>query len=212
MKQEVIDALEKKFEKFDIYSRQQGGRKLDYVQGFKVLQRLNKAFKGDWSFEVLTSPKDAFVEGFCIVHGRLSVWDPESKTMIVRDGTGGKKCIKAKVDGQYIDLAADYKASCTDVLKKAASTFGVGLDLYGGDSDDEDEKKVTTFPLTQSAENQEQIVDGPAKQNQISAIKAMVTGKKLKIDEVLAKYKVKTPEELKESQAKEVIVNLNKVV
>ncbi len=216
MKKEIIEVLEEKFSKDKIKKRPGSfGKTLDYIEAHEVLKRANRAFAGDWGFVLLTTPKDMVIDGNIVAHVRVSYTNPETGITINRDGIGGKKITYVRqspedaakgLPKQALDLTNDMKAGTSDAIKKAFSTFGIALDLYGTD-DDDDDKKISG----NTVEATEVTTDGPAKPNQISAIKAMVTGKKLKLEEVLVKYKVKTAEELKESQAKDVIVNLNKV-
>ena len=49
------ELLEKPFEKEQIKQRKGNfGDTIDYVEAHAVIQRLNDAFEGQWSFEVLT--------------------------------------------------------------------------------------------------------------------------------------------------------------
>lgn len=207
MDSKVIEILERKFEKKDIKQRQGSfGRMLDYVEGHRVIQRLNEAFQGDWSFNILTPTHQAIVGDSVIVHVQITAKIGQPGEWISRDGIGGKKLTKVRGKDEYLDLASDFKAATTDALKKAASTLGVALDLYG--IDDEDEKKPAEKAAVRTEEAPAE--DGPAKPNQILAIRSMVDKKKLNLGEVLAKFKAKNIEELKESTAKDIIVFLNK--
>lgn len=101
------------------------GNKLDYIEGHLVIQRLNEAFDGCWSFEIITHE---ILEEEVVVQGKLSA-DGVIKTQF-----GCSSITRAREGGAIISLAADLKAAATDSLKKCATLLGVGLHLYGGQS------------------------------------------------------------------------------
>ncbi len=188
MKKEIISILEKKFDKSDIKSRKGGfGKMLDYVEGHKVLQRLNDAFDGDYSIEILTPLDKAIIDGkHVIVHARITVYQ-EGKANIVRDGIGGKTINNS-------DLPSIYKAACTDAIKKAATTLGIALDLYGTDEKDDDKD-----------------LNLPIQETQKKAIEVLAKKNKADLNNILTENKVKDLSALTEKQAKVVIENLQKV-
>jgi hypothetical protein len=99
------------------------GKKLDYIEGHAVIQRLNDAFDGDWSFtithhEILKETDEV------IVIGQLNAGG------IVKSQFGSSRITRARETGDIISLADDLKAAATDALKKAATLLGVGLHLY----------------------------------------------------------------------------------
>jgi hypothetical protein len=99
------------------------GKKLDYIEGHAVIQRLNDAFDGDWSFtithhEILKETDEVIVIGQLNADG------------IVKSQFGSSRITRAKETGDIISLADDLKAAATDALKKAATLLGVGLHLY----------------------------------------------------------------------------------
>lgn len=99
------------------------GKTLDYIEGHSVIQRLNEAFDGSWSFEIISHD---ILEDEVIVQGKLSA-DGVIKTQF-----GSSSITRAKDGGTIISLAADLKAAATDSLKKCATLLGVGLYLYAG--------------------------------------------------------------------------------
>ena len=101
------------------------GAELSYVEGHEYIKRLNEAFAGAWSFEVV---EHRVLESEVLVLGKLTC-ELGNKTAF-----GGSSITYAKDSGEIISLADDLKAAATDSLKKAASLFGVGLHLYGGDT------------------------------------------------------------------------------
>ena len=99
------------------------GNMLDYVEGHAVIQRLNEAFDGNWSFEI---QKDEVLKDKdeVIVLGKLTAEE------VVKSRVGSSRITKAKETGEIISLADDLKAAVTDSLKKCATMLGVGLHLY----------------------------------------------------------------------------------
>ncbi|MCB9475321.1 MAG: hypothetical protein H6685_00495 [Deltaproteobacteria bacterium] len=97
------------------------GEQLSYVEGVEYIRRLNEAFDGRWSFEVVTHET---TDRECIVVGKL-VADG-----IVKMAFGGTEIKRKRETGEIVCLADDLKAAATDALKKAASFLGVGLHLY----------------------------------------------------------------------------------
>jgi hypothetical protein len=99
------------------------GKMLDYIEGHAVIQRLNDAFDGDWSFtlthhEILKDTDEVIVIGQLNADG------------IVNSQFGSSRITRAKETGDIISLADDLKAAATDALKKAPTLLGVGLHLY----------------------------------------------------------------------------------
>jgi hypothetical protein len=116
--------LEKPFEPSQIKQRQgKFGHILDYVEGHVVTSRLNEAFDGNWSFEVvkyriLKDTDEVLVLGKLTAEG------------VTKMAFGSKEIERSKDTKAIISLGDDLKAASTDALKKAASLLGVGLYLY----------------------------------------------------------------------------------
>ena len=122
------ELLEKPFEKEQIKQRKGNfGDTIDYVETHTVIQRLNDAFEGQWSFEILSQETTA---GEVIVLGKLTV-EGISKTQF------GSNKITTSKQGEVISMGDDWKAAGSDALKKSASLFGIGLHLYGADKKDQ---------------------------------------------------------------------------
>ena len=107
-----------------------GGKTLSYVEGGYVVARLNQVFGPlNWSWEEMRrESSDRKVEksssGEVTVHGRLTIIDHIK----------GYKVWK-EADGQHpihdnVPLGDAYKSANTDALKKAASLFGIAMDVY----------------------------------------------------------------------------------
>ncbi len=116
------DALVRPFSPEQVKTRPgQGGRSLSYVETHAVIARLNEAADFEWSFEVT---KHDVLADEVIVLGRLTI-DGVTKmafggSSVTRDNTG-----------KEVSLADDLKAATSDAIKKTASLFGIGLELYG---------------------------------------------------------------------------------
>jgi hypothetical protein len=116
--------LEKPFEPSQIKQRQGNfGHILDYVEGHVVTSRLNDAFEGNWSFEIvryriLKETNEVIVLGKLIAEN------------VTKMAFGSKEMAMNKDTKAIISLGDDLKAASTDALKKAASLLGVGLYLY----------------------------------------------------------------------------------
>ncbi len=99
------------------------GQTLDYIEGHAVIQRLNDAFEGFWSFSVKSHE---ILETEVVVLGELMAEG------IVKMQFGSSSITRAKNSGEIISLADDLKSAATDSMKKCATMFGVGLHLYSG--------------------------------------------------------------------------------
>ena len=116
--------LEKPFEPSQIKQRQGNfGHILDYVEGHVVTSRLNEAFDGNWTFEIvkyriLKDTDEVLVLGKLTAEG------------VTKMAFGSKEIERSKDTKAIISLGDDLKAASTDALKKAASLLGVGLYLY----------------------------------------------------------------------------------
>lgn len=122
MKAETRVILERPFGAEQIKQRQGNfGQVLDYIEGHAVIERLNEAFEGEWTFEVIWHE---IREDEVLVKGRLIAGG------IIKEQYGGSKVSKCKDTGAIISIGDDIKSAATDALKKCATLFGVGLHLY----------------------------------------------------------------------------------
>jgi hypothetical protein len=124
MKKELREVLEKPFPAEVIKQRDGSyGRKLDYVEGHAVIQRLTESFDGEWSFEVQSYQvfeEEVVVLGKLVTNG------------IVKSQFGSSSITRAKETGKPVSIGDDIKAAATDALKKCATLMGVALYLYNG--------------------------------------------------------------------------------
>lgn len=118
------ELLERHFEPAQIKQRKGRNGMLDYVEGHSVIQRLNDAFEGAWSFEVLdhqiVEEKDEI-----LVLGKLSA------DGVVKMQFGSTQITRERDSKAIVSIGDDLKAAATDALKKCATFLGVGLHLYG---------------------------------------------------------------------------------
>jgi hypothetical protein len=103
--------------------RQRKGRNgvLDYVEGHSVIQRLNEALEGAWSFEIV---HHEIREEEVVVIGRLTAEG------ITKMAFGGSQVTRERESGAIISISDDLKSASTDAMKKCATFLGVGLHLY----------------------------------------------------------------------------------
>ncbi len=125
-REELLAGLGKPFPPQAVKQRQGGGnRMLSYISGDTVIRRLNDVAKS-WDFRIVSSEwttmrqRGAEVPMF-MVTGELTI--PGLGT---RSGIG----VQMINDNGGEDLV---KGAQTDALKKAAVSFGVGIELYGPD-------------------------------------------------------------------------------
>lgn len=124
--------LSRPFEPSEL-KRRQGyeGRWLDYIEGHKVVERLNQATGNRWSCQVhsiVRHPGESLVNpetGEKIDHPAF--WSVVVSLTIPSMGTRTHVGTKAASDS----FEDDVKAAVTDGVKKAATLFGIALYLYG---------------------------------------------------------------------------------
>lgn len=98
-----------------------GGKKLDYLETHSVITRLNEAFAGDWSFEIL---EYRILDNEVVVHGKLTAAG-QTKSQF-----GGSDISRYQNSDKPVSISDDLKSAGSDALKKCATLFGVGLQLY----------------------------------------------------------------------------------
>jgi hypothetical protein len=115
-----------------------GGSRFSYVAGPDIIRRLTRATAGEWSWHIksfefrplppLTDRRTGELreQSLVVVMGELTI--PGLGT---RAGIGVQKVSEAGGE----DLV---KGASTDALKKAATLFGVALELYGPDFEEDD--------------------------------------------------------------------------
>jgi hypothetical protein len=188
--------LEKPFERSQIRQRKGRNGLLDYVEGHTVIARLNEAFDGAWSFEVVSHE---IREDEVLVLGRL-----------VADGAvtmqfGASQVTRDRETKALVSLGDDLKAAGTDALKKCATFLGVGLHLYA-------EKPLRPPGATASPARDGNAAGGKATSRQLDAIGKVGKAKGLDAEEVermsLRAFR-KKPEALTEAEAATLIKELS---
>jgi|GEM_PF-1534078 len=117
-----LDVLTRPFTPEQIRQREgRGGTRLDYLETHSVITRLNEAFNGAWSFEVVSHE---VTDNEVLVRGRLSAGGH------VKEQFGGSDIARHRDSGKPVSIADDLKSAASDALKKCATLFGVGLHLY----------------------------------------------------------------------------------
>lgn len=124
---EAITKLEEPLKKDWIKQRKVGGNTLDYIEGTRVIEILNQAFSYQWSFEIISyklieaEPWKNQEQGkYALLIGQLTV-----------PGLGVKQAPGTKtVIGRTDTQESVFKAAMTDSLKKCATLFGIGKELY----------------------------------------------------------------------------------
>lgn len=117
-----LEKLTAAFPATAVKQRQVQGLTLDYVEGHTVIHRLNDATGNQWSMEVKSISSIDIREGWTQVTAHVALTIP---------GLGTREHIGIQdVHVKGPDLV---KGAVTDALKKAATLFGVGLELYGPD-------------------------------------------------------------------------------
>src|SRR5713101_4810555 len=115
------ELLERPFAPAQIRQRKGRNGLLDYVEGHSVIQRLNEALEGQWSFEIV---HHEIREEEVLVIGRLTAEG------ITKMAFGGSQVTRERESGQLVSLGDDLKAAATDSMKKCSTFLGVGLHLY----------------------------------------------------------------------------------
>jgi hypothetical protein len=124
-----LDKLTAEFAKSDVKQFEGRGKKMfSYLAGETVIKRLNEATGNHWDMTVEAIWSDTMTDGATLMFARVRLTLP---------GCGSREHIGVQVirerDGEDM-----YKGAITDALKKAATLFGVGLELY------EDEPKAAS--------------------------------------------------------------------
>lgn len=124
MDSEQLSALQRPFSPEEIRQREGSfGKTLDYLETHTVIQRLNEALGGDWSFHVVEHMVREDISEVIVV-GKLIADE------IVKMQIGSAALKRNRQSGELVCLGDDLKAAASDALKKCATLLGVGLQLY----------------------------------------------------------------------------------
>jgi hypothetical protein len=115
--------LETPFPEEEIRTRKGNfGKELAYAEVHNYIARMNDAFAGDWSFDIL---EHQIMDAEVIVLGRISAGGVEKTAF------GCSAITTSRDTGEKVSLGDDLKAAASDALKKCSSLLGLGLHLYG---------------------------------------------------------------------------------
>lgn len=124
------------------------GKQLSYVEGAEYIKRLNEAFDGNWSFEIVEHQIES---GEVIVLGRLTA------DGVTKSAFGGSSVTVARETGAVISIADDLKAAATDALKKACSLLGIGLHMYSTETAPSQPEQQPAKPVPKDRLTQKQL-------------------------------------------------------
>lgn len=114
-----IPELTKVFDKRLVKQRKGGGgMMLSYYSTATIIRRLNEVWQDKWAYEVKDT-KQTSTAILCL--GKLTSPDGISKEQW---GSGD-------IRGKNPNAGDVHKTAASDALKKCATLFGVGLELYG---------------------------------------------------------------------------------
>jgi hypothetical protein len=165
------EILEKEFEPSQIKRRRAHfGEELDYVETADVIRRLNQAFDGEWSFEIVEY-QQLFDE--VIVLGKLTAQG------ISKSQFGSHKITKSKRDGEAVNIGYDLKSAASDCLKKCSTHLGVALHLYSENIADEPREPVNRNAMTPSES------DETISKEKLAEIKQLRTNLKWSAEDVM---------------------------
>jgi len=174
--------LEEPFDKKLIRQRKGNfGATLDYIEAHVVIQRLNDALDGEWSFEIVEYTQ---LEDEVVVLGRLSACG------IVKQQFGSSKVTRAKGSDDSLCIGDDLKSAASDALKKTATLLGVGLHLYGElgvDDTVEDDKSKDDTSKDDISTISSNHGDDRISKKQMATIKKLRTDLGWSADEVMEK-------------------------
>ena len=205
MDNSVREALESPFPSDLIRTRRGSfGRELRYVEVVHYVRRLNAAFAGDWSFEIL---EHRLLDTEAVVLGKLTAGS------VTKTAFGGSAITLTRESGEQLSISDDLKAAASDSLKKACSLFGVGLELYLDQTSPSENPAEIPRRLSAASSGPTPGEDTPKLTGrQLRAIQGLSTQAEIS-EEDLGKW-VRTTyglpvEELDRRQASEVITKIN---
>jgi hypothetical protein len=134
-----LDKLTAPFPKAAIKTRAGGGGRFSYVEGYTVIHRLNDATGNNWNMRILKFEKN---EEIGVLMATVEIEIP---------GLGARQHVGMQEMGKNQGLDSVVKGAITDAMKKAATLFGVGLELYGPDYGAEESAQPARNPAPQKA-------------------------------------------------------------
>ena len=133
--EKALKVLKAPLDKSWIEKRKVGNTELSYIGGHVVIRLLNEAFNYQWSFEVISEEIVPSIPKIDKYKNNAEIPQPPVVKVLGRltvPGLGYKEQYGSKVlIGGATEQESAFKSAGTDALKKCASLFGIGLDLYG---------------------------------------------------------------------------------
>ncbi|UNY39852.1 DNA repair protein [Bacillus phage vB_BauM_KLEB27-3] len=189
---EAVKVITRKIDKSLIEERKQGGATLSYIGGSTVIDLLNEAFNYQWSFEIV---REEVVESLPKLRTKWNreqkknepvideqgnkVYDPQPPVAKVLGrltvpGLGIKEQYGSKVIiGGATEQESSFKAASTDAMKKCATLFGIGNELYRKAEQSTQQSSQTSSykPQTKSSSYQTKKQDVVKKQEPVVEVK-----------------------------------------
>ena len=109
------------------------GQVFDYVDPGYVVQKLNETFGTTWEFDCeLQSPPEMIKAGHIIVKGKIGIYDAALGRTFWRSQYGSAQLKMTKDEPRRVvgEVGDSVKGAATDSLRKAASLWGLALDVY----------------------------------------------------------------------------------
>lgn len=123
-------------QRYKYFRPAKGGGQWTYIKSSYVRKVLDSVFGFNWSFDIETTLAEAFEIAkstkMCVVKGTLTgrVKD-DGQWIEIKKTQFGRAEVKFKKDSvDLLDFGNDMKAATSDCLKKCASLFGIGADVY----------------------------------------------------------------------------------
>lgn len=107
-----------------------------YISPIALIRRMNEAFRMCWSDEIVEirhAPDDSQVMVRVRVVAHLPSPVQQGAAVEVVHEAWGQARLKRNAQGMYHDYIYDVKAAHTDGIRKAATKFGIGLEVYEKD-------------------------------------------------------------------------------
>ena len=139
-----------------------GKRMARYVEGGYIIAKLNQAFgPASWDFDVVEQsivqekPKGSGekVRGEVWVKGKLTIKDHKAGYSVSKTQFGTKEMYEG------VPLGDTLKAAATDAMKKCAVQFGIALDVYWGQMDEEKPEVVKNNATTEGKVSSKALFD-----------------------------------------------------
>ena len=162
-----------------------GGKKAKYIEVGYVISQLNTIFgPPNWEFEILEQALETRGIGTnskqeVWVRGKLTVMDHKNDYRVSKTQYGQHDVFPE------VPIGDAFKAAGSDALKKCATMFGIGLDIYWGQLDDLDSGQRKTkdnkpeLTPEQKFETAKKLVSSCKNTSQLFVIDEKIQGSKI---------------------------------